>query len=53
MKWVLILYIVSLSNGTGAIEKIEGFPTEQACDEQGKKWDNRLYAMFHECLEVK
>jgi hypothetical protein len=53
MKIVLILYIVSLSNGTGAIATIDGWSNLAACEEAGKKWDNRVYAMYHECMEVK
>lgn len=52
--FVLILMLNTWSSdGKGALEKIEGFKSLTACEEQGKKFENTTWAQYYYCLEVK
>lgn len=52
--WVLVLLLNTFgADGKGAIEKIEGFTSEQTCSEQGEKFKSTTWAQYYYCLEVK
>lgn len=53
-SFVLILMLNTwMSDGKGALEKVEGFTTLAACEEQGKKFESATWAQYYYCLEVK
>lgn len=52
--WVLVLLLNTFTaDGKGALEKIEGFSSEQTCKEQGEKFNNTTWAQYYYCIEVK
>lgn len=43
MKFVLIIYIVSGTHGAITSQKIEGFPTKEACEKAGEDYKDSFY----------
>jgi len=51
---VLVLMLNTFgSDGKGALEKIEGFSSIAACEEQGDKFKSTTWAQYYYCIEVK
>lgn len=52
--FVLVLMLNTFgSDGKGALEKIEGFSSYSACEEQGRKFKSTTWAQYYYCIEVK
>ena len=52
--FVLVLMLNTWgADGKGALEKVEGYTSLAACEEQGEKFKSATWAQYYYCLEVK